>query len=574
MRLISIFLFVFLASVARGQTVQTESVEFRSSPEVIGGLGFSVAMDDNWLAVGNHGGSGGVGGNGEGYVELFERMPNGWQFRQTIVSPDPGHGFQFGFDVDLREDLLVIGEPHWGYDPANSNGPYYLSGKAYLFERQGTQWNLILTLRPTIPQIQNGNFNFVKFGSCVALGYEKLAVGAPCENYNPTPIHSSGIVYTYKRVGNDWVWDQALYPPTYLEFQFQSSFGHFGGALDFDGNRLAIGAPIGGGGIVTTWLQSHAGWQRESILESPLPPTVGTERRFGRSVSLDGNFLAAGMTSGDCSGPVCRSLVAIHEFSGSNWTRVQVIDDINSEPGGQKARLGHRVELSGDHLAVGAPYFRINGFATGSVRLYERQPGQGFQLVKRFGIDNLVPGVGSGFLGWGLAADFERGSIVAGNHYYQYPSSETPEGYAQGAAFLFDVELGQDLACTGSDNTSGKRSHLAVTGSLSIAEDNLYLHGSHLPPNQLSLFLYAQPGPPFPIMQGGELCFSSPVSRMFPAGLVGSLGGRIMHVDLSTPREAQNLLPGTTWAFQAWHRDFSAGVSTTGTTNAVEVTFE
>lgn len=575
MRLFFTLVFLTLSPVAQAQLLQTEAAEFRHTPEVLSGLGWSVAMDGDWLAVGDYAGNIGVGGNGQGLVELYERTDQGWISRQTITSPEPGHGFQFGYDVDLRGDYLIIGEPHWGWSlTANSNAPFYKSGKAHLFKKQGSQWVFELTLRPTIPVPQTGDFNGIGFGLSVCLGDGKIAIGAPFRFFHPHPVHTNGMVYTYNQVGGTWVWDQALYPPTHLEFPYLYGFGQFGSALDFDGNRLAIGAPAGGGGNVTTWRRLQTGWQFEDLLDSPFPPNLGVSRRFGRSVSLSGNYLAAGMTSGWCSNPTCRSVVAIHEFSNASWSRIQVIDEINSEPGSHHAYFGHRVELSGDQLVVSANNFQTNGYGTGDVRLYDRQPGQDFQLVKRFGIDNLVPGYGNGQLGQAIAVDFQRGCIVAGNPSYHYPSNDTPEGWALGAAFLFDIELGQDLACTGTDNSSGRRSHLAVTGNLSIARDSLYLHASHLPPNQLALYVYAQPGPPFPIVQGGELCFSSPMARMIPAGVVGPLGERILHVDLSAPREALNLMPGTTWAFQAWHRDLVGGVSVTGTTNAVQVTLE
>ncbi|HPF15427.1 MAG TPA: hypothetical protein PLJ12_14280, partial [Planctomycetota bacterium] len=66
---------------------------------------------------------------------------------------------------------------------------------------------------------------------------------------------------------------------------------------------------------------------------------------------------------------------------------------------------------------------------------------------------------------------------------------------------------------------------------------------------------------------------SGPVNRLQPAGIVGSTGERLLDIDFTIPREAANLIAGTTWAFQAWHRDY-AFQSFTSTTNAVSVVLE
>ncbi len=400
-----------------------------------------------------------------------------------------------------------------------------------------------------------------------------MAVGAPfAATIAPTvaPVVESGLAYIYKRVAGQWTIDQIIEPPP-IDWGFKWS--SFGTRLDLDGDRLVVSGFGNTEGMVFLFELSANGWQLEAHFDSPIPGAGFVSRAFGYSVSLDGHRLAVGTPSFNCSNAVCPSVVAIFEKQGQDWVRTQVLDEINSEPGNEHGRFGTDLKLEGDYLLASLPGQNHIGTPRGEARLYKYQAGQGFQLQTVYRHRDY-PASANSLLGMEVDADFERGILVAGdpNYHYLEPASANGNGYAFGAVLMFDMPLGQQLTCPGSPNTFGDAGHLSVMGSLAVSDSSLTLHASQLPPGKLALFLYGQSGMPYNIQSGGQLCITGGIYRMLPAGLIGEWGERILDVDFTLPREAQNLMPGTTWAFQVWHRDLVPGLpSFTGTTNAVEV---
>ncbi len=584
MRLISYLVTIAaLCATASSQVFDNESVHLtRDIPDIHSGHGCSVALDGDWLAVGDFIAYRELTPDVlEGSVDLYKRAADGWVLHQRVFSPTPEHGGMFGRRValDAENGQLLIGVPQWSTFPNDPGNPYFLSGRAYLFELDLDQWTHSLTLRPLIPNSpahvgqSAGTFRGQHFGFSVDIEGDRMAVGAPfAATIAPTvaPVVEAGLAYIYKRVAGQWNLDQIIEPPP-IEWGY--TWGAFGSRLDLDGNRLVVSGYLNTEGKVFLFEQTSNGWQLEAHFSSPLPGIGFVSREFGYSVSLDGDRLAVGTPSWDCSNAVCPSAVSIFEKQGQNWIQIQVLDEINSEPGNGHGVFGTDLKLKGDYLLASLPGQNHNGTPRGEARLYKYQAGQGFQLQTVYRHRNR-PLSANSLLGMEVDADFERGILVAGdpNYHYAEPASPNGNGSAFGAVLMFDIPLGQQLTCPGSPNTFGAEGHLSVMGSLAVSDSRLTLHASQLPPGKLALFLYGQSGMPYNIQSGGQLCISGGIFRMLPAGLIGEWGERILDVDFTIPREAQNLMPGTTWAFQVWYRDSFPGLpSFTGTTNAVEV---
>ncbi len=550
-----------------GQTVQNEAVEIRPTPEVETRFGISVAVSDDWMAVGDF-----IGDSHQGSVDMYKWTTAGWDWFQQITSPEPGLGYRFGNRLDLDGSRLIVGSPGWGWYQGGFGTPYFMSGKAFLFEWDGVAWNLALTLRPTVTDINTNTVEGSQYGSSVQIEGDRMAISA--SQTNPIQGNGSGVVYMYQRLLGNWQLEQVLFPNIGNPAPGIGYWAAFGYSLSLDGDRIAISAPGAFDGMASVWKKTSAGWQVEAYFASPLGASSSCTQWFGASVSLSGNRLAIGMPS-VCAiaNPFWPSAVTIEEFAGGQWQRTQIIQDGNLQPGGEKALMGAALELIGDLLCIGMPGMRMGTERAAEIRLYEYVQGSGFQAQKSFRHRN-APLFDNVALGYQIAFDPERGRIIGGDPWYQYTSPTSPLGWAGGDVLHFDMELGEDLVCQGTQNSSGRASHLAVTGSLNVAEDRLTLHGSGLPPGEFALFLYGQPGPTFPILTGGQLCLTGGVSRMMPPGPVGHWGQRVQEIDFTVPREAANLMPGTTWAFQVWHRDFIGGASVTGTTNAVRVTMQ
>jgi N-acetylneuraminic acid mutarotase len=133
--------------------------------------------------------------------------------------------------------------------------------------------------------------------------------------------------------------------------------------------------------------------------------------------------------------------------------------------------------------------------------------------------------------------------------------------------------LGPDhfaIECSNGPNSTGDPSLVRFVGSTSIDADELTLRVGPLAPNSFGFFLQAELAGSGSL-PGGTLCLTQPFFRLPPeqAAPNGVLTHRLQIQNPNTP--AQQIMAGTTWRFQAWHRDTVAiGY---GLSNALKLVF-
>jgi len=94
-------------------------------------FGYSVSIDGDYAVVGAFGDDDNGDESGSAYV--YHRSGTSWSQQAKITASDAAAYNWFSRSVSISEDYLVIGSP-WDDD----NGVY--SGSAYLFHRSGTNW--------------------------------------------------------------------------------------------------------------------------------------------------------------------------------------------------------------------------------------------------------------------------------------------------------------------------------------------------------------------------------------------------------------------------------------------------
>ena len=108
-------------------------------------FGHAVTINDNYAVVGAR-------GRDEysfdiGAVYIYKRNHDGW-IEETILTASDGYADdQFGSSVSLIGDQLIIGA--WG-DQTDQYSEYD-SGSAYIFKRQGTAWMEVAKILPSDP---------------------------------------------------------------------------------------------------------------------------------------------------------------------------------------------------------------------------------------------------------------------------------------------------------------------------------------------------------------------------------------------------------------------------------------
>jgi len=189
-------------------------------------------------------------------------------------------------------------------------------------------------------------------------------------------------------------------------------------------------------------------------------------------------------------------------------------------------------------------------------------------------LDKSLPGKESTVLRWESGCD-ARGSaelwtIVGGDH---VPNLSNPFTTNVIEWFYAHPKPGIDVTryCSpNAANSTGASATIDASGSDAVAQNDLTLTASALPPHQLGYFLASlDQGLVMPPGSSGNLCVSGDVARLVDkakdSGAGGAFSAKIPLKQLPTD-PPQNVVTGQSWHFQAWYRDEGTSNFTDGIT--------
>jgi hypothetical protein len=174
--------------------------------------------------------------------------------------------------------------------------------------------------------------------------------------------------------------------------------------------------------------------------------------------------------------------------------------------------------------------------------------------------DPVVPG--GGYFPWcdGVALDDEH--LVG----FGYTSAQT--GWVQ----IVDLFAQPQNYCSAAPNSVGPGATFHVTGSASIAADDLTLWSTGLPPGSVGVFAYgdAQANVPF---GNGFLCIGGTTASFLPvtAGANGAATAEVSYT--GSPALGGLITAGSTWNFQFSYRDPAGGGAQFNLSDATNVVF-
>jgi Tol biopolymer transport system component len=302
-------------------------------------LGWSVGMDQNWAFVGAPNRD--SAGNDAGAVWVFERTGgNTWTQRAILTAPDAQAGANFGYSVDLVFDTAIVGAPN--HDAAGTD-----SGKAYVYQRSGSTWNLVGQFAPSDGAAGD------QFGFDVGLSQAgtDAVIGAPGDDR--TGLTDAGAAYIYRRLSGTW-------PNTVtrrLEATGAVNGERLGTAVVVTNSYAAAGAPSVGTGQVRTFTKGNSTWT--TVTEGTIAPADGEAGDlFGSALAATGSLLAVG--SPDSGTPFFDS-GAIYVYGSSSGFVLQ--SRVAAPDASAGDALGGDVAIDGLTLAAGAGGFDIGGTA-------------------------------------------------------------------------------------------------------------------------------------------------------------------------------------------------------------------
>ena len=162
-------------------------------------------------------------------------------------------------------------------------------------------------------------------------------------------------------------------------------------------------------------------------------------------------------------------------------------------------------------------------------------------------------------------------------------------GCVIGSGLLPCVPLMPTFCSPGAPNSTGVPGMITATGSRVIADDDLTLTATDLPPGSFAFFLTSRTiGMPIMIPTSvGTLCLDGQIGRFqAQVGPVDANGQYAISTDtnlgvptfsltaMPTPQGLVPVMPGETWHFQCWHRDLAGGAVTSNFTEGFEITFQ
>lgn len=273
---------------------------------------------------------------------------------------------EFGRSIDIDGDRAVIGA---AADEA-------LSGTVYVFRKIQVTGEWVFEAKIIPPGDAVGPFD--QFGQDVAIEGNRIAIGAP---WAMGSGDTSGAVFTYERIGNQWGLDQELHSPS------GDAFGRFGADLDLTGDFLVVGAwrddaTADDSGAAYVFRHQGGNWGHSQTLNSPF---AIEDEFFGISIDAHASRVAIGapgFPAGSSTGAIY-----VFDLNANTWTLDQQLTGANTEG------LGQAVAIYGTHVLAGAPSNDGAGtdrgavyyFKKGAVSYTFRQKVEGTQDGERFG---------------------------------------------------------------------------------------------------------------------------------------------------------------------------------------------
>ncbi len=327
-------------------------------------FGNVIAGDGDTLVVGARHDSITVGvdtvyQSGAAYV--YVKDGNTWMLQARLAASDAGAFDLFGSSVAIDGDTIIIGAVGSDGTDENDNAASNM-GAAYVFIRNGEHWDQQAKIEPE-DGVENDNF-----GNAVAIVGERVVVAASAKDFGT--IEDAGKVYSYYRAGTKWYQSQSVSAPLTTSDDF------FGSSLDYDGQRLLIGAQ-GENSIGAAYVFYRLGstWSQEAKIE---PDDDKRGDNFGASVSIDGETVAIGAPFAD------------PDVGSGEITNAGAVYVFHKRPGGwsQQAKLvsesavafdhfGQSVKIDDTTIVAGAnkqDYYTI--IRSGAAHIYERSEGE------------------------------------------------------------------------------------------------------------------------------------------------------------------------------------------------------
>ena len=186
-----------------------------------------------------------------------------------------------------------------------------------------------------------------QFGSALAISGDTAVVGVPSDDVT---FVDQGSAYVFVRSGTSWSLQQKL---TILG-GFAND--HLGSSVAISGDTVVVGIPNRESrgnksqGIAVVFVRSNAAWSFQAEL---IPNDGAANDGFGTAVAISGDTVTVGAPNHRVGTKANQGTAYVFTRAGNQWAQQQMLF---ANDGEADDRFGYAVSLSGETLAVGAPF--------------------------------------------------------------------------------------------------------------------------------------------------------------------------------------------------------------------------
>ena len=260
-----------------------------------------------------------------GAVYVFENINSAWQQVAKLVADDGAGGDDFGSDVDIQGNQIIVGAVH-------DQDQGHFTGAAYVFENDGSGWAQSAKL------VASDQAMFDGFGFSVEILGDSALVGAVDGDGN-------GSVYVFENNGSNWLEIDKLKASDAM-----ADKGNFGFSMSMQEDRFVVtGSGVDAEGVLTSGAyvfdKTPQGWEETTKLLSS-----DGGGGFGISTALDGDTIVVGAYL-DEDIAFKAGAAYVYEHDGLNW---QEVEKLTATGGQELDRLGSSVAIEAGTIILSA----------------------------------------------------------------------------------------------------------------------------------------------------------------------------------------------------------------------------
>ncbi len=277
--------------------------------------------------------------NKMGEAFIYCKDASGWKIQAKLTAPDISNCNFYGAAVAIYGDYCVVSAVQKAIDIQSKQG------KIYIYKRSGIAWNLESTKTATIDNEQFGYSVDISENSAKT---PIVAIGAPNAN------NGKGKVYTYIRnnTNNNWDYFQTIAPKDL------TANNKFGLCVSIDKDCLAVGAPnqdyavydiIAAGAVYVFTLDSNVFSQQQKLIG------YYPNGEFGYTLSLSGNKMAICSPWASSYGSTSSTSVVVLTKTDNKWNDAFSGFDIPNDKNGNSNQCSLQLSINDNQLLIGTP---------------------------------------------------------------------------------------------------------------------------------------------------------------------------------------------------------------------------